>query len=196
MKIFALMCSHRKNMNTEHILDYFLEGFSDKDEIIKKSLVDLNIKVCIACEYCSKNLGKCIHNDDMDQLIQDMLSSDLIVIGSPLYFNSVTTLFKIMIDRTQTLYNAWYQLKDPIFKTKKPVVILSVGGSKTYKNQFQGIVVEMEHFLTNINGKVVDFIKYNNSDRVSLIENVEVANDLKEKGSEIEQIIKGGNWEG
>lgn len=195
MKIFALMCSHRKKKNTEYALDYFLEGFSEENEIIKKNLVDLNIKVCIACEYCSKNLGKCVHDDDMSELIQDMLSSDLIVIASPLYFNSVTTLFKVMIDRTQTLYNAWYKIKDPIFKTKKPIVFLSVGGSRTYKNQFEGIVLETEHFLTNINGKVLDFIKYNNSDRVSLIENEEVAKELKEKSKKIEEIVKEGKWE-
>lgn len=195
MKIFALMCSHRKNKNTEHALDSFLEGFSGENQIIKKRLVDLDIKVCIACEYCSKNLGKCIHDDDMNQIIEDMLNSDLIVIGSPLYFNSVTTLFKIMIDRTQTLYNAWYQLKDPIFKTKKPVVFISVGGSRTYKNQFEGIVVETEHFLTNINGKVLDFIKYNNSDRVTLIGNKEIANELKEKGKEVERIVRFKEWE-
>ncbi|MPW25376.1 hypothetical protein GC105_06205 [Alkalibaculum sp. M08DMB] len=195
MKIFALMCSHRKKKNTEHVLDYFLDGFSGEHQIVKKRLVDQNIKVCIACEYCKKNLGKCIHDDDMNEIIQDMLGSDLIVIASPLYFNSVTSLYKIMIDRTQTLYNAWYHLKEPLFKSKKPVVFLSVGGSRSYKNQFQGIIVETEHFLTNINGKVLDFIKYNNSDRVSLINNEEAKMELIAKAKTIEEMVIDNSWQ-
>lgn len=194
MKVFAIMSSHRKNKNTEYLLNYFLEGLDSKNEIVKKRLVDLNINICTACEYCRDHLGQCVFKDDMGQVIQDMLESDMIVIATPLYFNSITTRLKIMIDRTQVLYNAWYNIKDPIFKEKKPVVILSVGGSRSYSNQFEGITVETQHFLTNINGKLLDFIKYNDSDRVSLIENEEVREEVMKKASEIEKIVNERSW--
>lgn len=189
------MASHRKNKNTEHTLDYFLEGLTGENEIVKKRLLDLHINVCTACEYCSKHRGKCVFKDDMEELILDMLYSDLIVIATPLYFNSVTSLLKIMIDRTQTLYNAWYTIKDPIFKEKKAVVIISDGGSRTYKDQFLGITVETQHFLTNINGKLIDFIKYNNTDRQTLIGNQKVALEVGEAAKEIEQMIIDGSWQ-
>ncbi len=194
MKVFAIMSSHRKNKNTEYLLNYFLEGLDSKNEIVKKRLVDLNINICTACEYCRDHLGQCVFKDDMGQVIQDMLESDMIVIATPLYFNSITTRLKIMIDRTQVLYNAWYNIKDPIFKEEKPVVILSVGGSRSYSNQFEGITVETQHFLTNINGKLLDFIKYNDSDRVSLIGNEEVREEVMKKASEIEKIVNERSW--
>lgn len=194
MKIFALMCSHRKKKNTEFALDYFLKGLEKDNEIVKRRLVDSNIKVCIACEYCSKNLGKCIHKDDMSEIIDEMLTSDLIIFATSLYFNSVPSLFKIMIDRTQILYNARYVIKDPIFKVRKPVVFLAVGGSRTYGNQFEGIHLETEHFLNNINGTVVDFIKFNNTDRQPVIDNEDAEKLLINKGAEIESIISNGSW--
>ena len=194
MKVFAIMASHRKNKNTDHLLDYFLEGLDTTNDIVKKRLFRSNIKICTACEYCRDHLGKCVFNDDMEGIINGMLESDLIVFATPLYFNSITTAFKIMIDRTQVLYNAWYNIKDPIFKERKPVVILSVGGSREYPNQFDGVTVEMQHFLTNINSTVLDFIKYDNSDRVSLIDNEEVKNVVREKAKNIEQIVRDKSW--
>ncbi|RBP58722.1 multimeric flavodoxin WrbA [Alkalibaculum bacchi] len=194
MKVFAMMSSHRKNKNTEHLLDYFLEGLDSKNEIVKKRLVDLDINICTACEYCRDHLGECIFKDDMSQIIQGMLESDLIVLATPLYFNSVTTRLKIMIDRNQVLYNSWYHIKDPIFKERKPVVILSVGGSRHYSNQFEGVTAETQHFLTNIKGTLLDFIKYNNSDRVSLIDNEEVREEVVKKALEIEKIVNNKSW--
>lgn len=194
MKIFALMCSHRKNKNTEETLDSFLEGFDNEHTITKRRLVDEDIKMCIACEYCSTHRGDCVHKDDELKLIDEMLESDLIIIASPLYFNSVTTRFKVMIDRTQILYNARYVIKDPIFKEVKPVVMLCVGGAKTYYNQFDGINTETEHFLKNINGKVIEYVKYNNTDRNPVKDNEEFKNDLRVKAKDVEVIVEDGNW--
>ncbi|MFZ7134632.1 MAG: flavodoxin family protein [Eubacteriales bacterium] len=195
MKIFALMCSHRKNKNTQYALEYFLKGFGEEHDIHLKRLVDLNVKMCIACDYCSKDRGACVHKDDMAGLIRDMVASDLIVIASPLYFNSVTSLFKLMIDRTQTLYNAKYVIKDSIFKDRKPVVLLCVAGAKHYKNQFKGIDLETEHFIKNINGKVIEYIQYNDTDRHPVIENKEFAKLLISKAGEIESMLEKGNWD-
>lgn len=188
------MCSHRRKKNTEYMLDYFLEGFGPEVKITKKRLVDSDIKVCIACEYCRAHLGECIHKDDMSVLIQDMLESDLIVIATPLYCNSVTSLFKIMIDRTQTLYNAWHIIKKPIFKTPKPAVLLSAGGSPAYKGQFSGIEAATEHFFKNINSKVIDTIRYNNTDRISLINNAEAAEELRKRAETTEAAVRNGSW--
>lgn len=195
MKIFAMMCSHRKNKNTQHALEAFLEGFEDNHEVTKRNLIDMNIKMCIACEYCSKHRGECVHKDDMKTLIDEMHASDLIIIASPLYFNSATTIFKTMIDRTQILYNARYVIKNPIFKEKKPVLMICIGGAKTYGNQFEGLNLETEHFLKNINGKVIEYIKYNNTDRFPVMGNEEFAKELHEKAKETEVLLKNDTWD-
>lgn len=194
MKILAIMASHRKNKNTDFALKYLLSGFSKENEIEVIKLADKKVKLCTACDYCLDNRGKCVFDDDMGEIIKSMLNSDLIIIATPLYFNSVSSMLKIMIDRTQLLYNALYKIKDPIFKEKKAVVLLSVGGARLYYNQFEGIGVETEHFIKNINGKVLDFIKYNNTDRVSLIDNDTVKEELKMRALKIEKTYNEGSW--
>lgn len=189
MKILALMCSHRKAKNTQHALDAFLDGFKDNHEVIKRNLIDMNIKMCIACENCSKHRGQCIHKDDIKMLIEEMLESDLIIIASPLYFNGATTIFKTMIDRTQVLYNAKYVIKDPIFKEKKNLIMICIGGSTNYGNQFEGLNLDTEHFLKNINANIIECIKYNDTDHFPVMENLQFINELRNKAKEVESII-------
>ena len=49
----------------------------------------LKIKYCTACTTCYAK-GECIHDDDMPALYQKLLDADGIVLGSPVYINSVT----------------------------------------------------------------------------------------------------------
>jgi multimeric flavodoxin WrbA len=43
--------------------------------------------------------GECIHDDDMAALYEKLLDSDGIVLGSPVYINSVTAQLKTVLDR-------------------------------------------------------------------------------------------------
>lgn len=58
----------------------------------------LHIEYCRACTNCYVK-GECIHDDDMPELYQKMLDADGIVLGSPVYINSVTAQLKSMLDR-------------------------------------------------------------------------------------------------
>lgn len=59
---------------------------------------DLDIKYCTACGTCYAK-GECIHDDDMPALYEKMLDCDGIVLGSPVYINSVTAQLKTVLDR-------------------------------------------------------------------------------------------------
>jgi len=61
-------------------------------------LCKLDIEYCNACGSCFAK-GKCIHDDDFEELYRKILSCDGIVMGSPNYFHSVTAQMKTMIDR-------------------------------------------------------------------------------------------------
>ena len=58
----------------------------------------LNIKYCIACGSCFLR-GECVHDDDFKKLLAKMLASDGIILGSPVYINSVTAQLKTVLDR-------------------------------------------------------------------------------------------------
>jgi multimeric flavodoxin WrbA len=55
------------------------------------TLRDRNIKVCDGCFACEKT-GACHIKDDMQELYGKMLSADVVVLGSPTYFDAPTSL--------------------------------------------------------------------------------------------------------
>ncbi len=189
MKITVLLCSHRRNKNTRQMVDFFLEHLEEGNDVEFVDLLDKKIEICLACDYCRRHYGHCILKDDMEDVIDIFKNSDLIVLATPLYFNSVTSRFKIFIDRTQILYNAKYNFKDPIFKDKKNVVVLSNGGAPKYPGQFDGIMVELKHFLGNINADVLEYLKYNKTDEVMIRDNKKAAAELKEAGERVKEKI-------
>ena len=96
MKILYISGSPRKKSNTDYLLRLALSTTGGK--FIK--LTDYRIESCKSCWACQK-LGKCIINDDMsDILIPKLLDSEVLVLGSPVYFNCVSAQLKAFIDRT------------------------------------------------------------------------------------------------
>lgn len=85
-------------------------------------LKDKNIKPCTACKGCYHS-HKCAVKDDMQELYYKLSKADIIVLGSPTYFDNVTALMKTFIDRCLPLY-----LSEKL-KGKK-VALVSVGNFK------------------------------------------------------------------
>lgn len=108
--------------NTEFILKEIFQGLKTKT----KELVLLRqqkIKHCQGCLSCDQT-KKCIIRDDMDYLYERMLWADILVIGTPNYFDNVPGLLKDFIDRTNPFYET-----DKL-KGKKLINIV-VGGGET-----------------------------------------------------------------
>ncbi|QSX07692.1 flavodoxin family protein [Alkalibacter rhizosphaerae] len=191
MKITVMIASHRRKRNTQAMVDAFLENLQDGNDIEIVNLLDKKVEICLACDYCKEHYDECIiKTDDMADILTSFKHSDLIVIATPLYFNSITSRLKIFIDRTQTLYNGWYHFKDPIFKEPKNVVILANGGSPTYPDHFLGVDVEMKHFLKNLNATVIEDLRYNNTDRNPIKENEKAQKELREAALRVKALME------
>lgn len=99
MKIIYISGSPRRNSNTEYLLKLLKSKFNG--EIIKLS--NYRIESCRACMDC-RGKGKCVLNDDMSTIvIPKLLESDVIFLGTPVYFNNVSSQMKAFIDRTHCL---------------------------------------------------------------------------------------------
>lgn len=57
-----------------------------------------NIHPCTGCVRCGYE-GPCIQNDDIDQIRPKILSADMIVFTTPLYYYGMSAQLKILIDR-------------------------------------------------------------------------------------------------
>ncbi len=117
MKIIGISGSPR-NKNTNYMLKTLLKAAGQEYELFL--LQDMNIEYCNACGGCYKS-HKCIIEDDMQGLYKELMNADIIVLGSPTYFDNVTALMKTFIDRCLPLYLA-ERLKN------KKVALVSVGG--------------------------------------------------------------------
>lgn len=154
-KVLAIMGGPRKGQSTERLLDKFLEGIeaSTRQVEIKKIYVkDLDINHCIGCGYCEKT-GKCFMTDDMDVLYKDFDETDAVVIASPIFFNSVTSYTKTMIDRCQIFWSSKYVLKkSSIDRNKKRFgYFLSVAGAAEKHADFSSAKAVIEYLFRAIN---------------------------------------------
>lgn len=97
-KIYAINGSPRKNWNTATLLDKALEGAraSNPDGVVTEriDLYDMNFTGCRSCFACKRiggeSYGKCAVRDDLHDVLEKLLASDGIIIGSPIYYRNIT----------------------------------------------------------------------------------------------------------
>jgi len=99
MKIVGISGSLRKG-NTEFllrtILDKAKELGAQTDLIL---LRESNVEFCRSCDDLCSNSGKCIINDDMQKIYEKLINADVIIFGTPTYFDDISGLLKNFLDR-------------------------------------------------------------------------------------------------
>ena len=78
-----------------------------------------------------------------------MLEADRIILATPIFFMTVCSQAKVLIDRFQCLWSRKYVLKQPLFSetnTDRRALIIAVGGSKS-KKMFESVTWTMKYFL-------------------------------------------------
>ena len=103
MKLIGINGSPRKNWNTHILLEKCLEGAKETGaatELI--NLYDISFKGCTSCFTCKRKgiiVTQCAMNDELSQVLQKICECDAFVIGSPIYFSSVTGEVKSFLER-------------------------------------------------------------------------------------------------
>jgi len=103
LKFCGIVGSPRKHVNVDSLVSQVLKGASSKGATTDKIyLNDLNIKPCQSCGV-DPNPKYCLLDDDMKIIYNALQSCDAIVLGSPVYFDTVSAQVKLMIDRCNCL---------------------------------------------------------------------------------------------
>lgn len=111
MKIIGVNGSPRKKWNTHMLLEKCLEGAKEagsETELI--NLYDIQFKGCTSCFACKlkgKTISKCAMKDEMESVLQKICGCDALVLGSPIYFNSVTGEMKSFMERLLFPYTSY-----------------------------------------------------------------------------------------
>lgn len=100
MKILGVVCSPRSHGNTEVMIQEALTSAQEAGaEIELLTLAGKTIAPCDACNACLKT-GECRIKDDMQEIYTKLLEADGIILGTPVYFWTVTAQAKALMDRT------------------------------------------------------------------------------------------------
>jgi multimeric flavodoxin WrbA len=104
MKVMAFNGSPRKKWNTATLLEKALEGAASqgaKTELLH--LYDLSYKGCISCFACKtiggKSYGRCVVKDDLKPIFRKIEKADAIILGSPIYWGTVSGEMKSFMER-------------------------------------------------------------------------------------------------
>ena len=122
MNVIALNGSARgKKGVTWRLLDSLLKGLSEGGATVRDiQLKEMNISCCRACLTCMhKTPGQCAQRDDMDQIYPLFRESDLFVMGTPVYTDTMSAQMKIVMDRCICGMDPFLRL-DPANRVRHP----------------------------------------------------------------------------
>jgi len=103
MKLLAVNGSPRQEGNTNAMLKRVCRPLAEADvEIDELYLHGRDLAPCSACMVCMKMKDRHCHGyegDDCNDVIDRCIAADVILLGSPVYFGSVTGQMKAFMDR-------------------------------------------------------------------------------------------------
>ena len=102
MKILVFNGSPKKEKSdTLHLTRAFLDGMREAapQEIHAVDVIDRHIEFCRGCFACKYNGGHCVLDDDMREILEQILDSDLLLFSYPLYCYGMPAMLKNLVDR-------------------------------------------------------------------------------------------------
>jgi multimeric flavodoxin WrbA len=135
MKLIAVCGSARKQGNTANMLHQVIDGANSvgaETEFV--NLFDLNYKGCISCYACklknSKSFGHCTVNDELKPLLERIEQTDVIVLGSPIYYGNLSGQMRSFTDRLLFQYLDYGGVgKGPRPKNFRSALIATMNGN-------------------------------------------------------------------
>ena len=133
-KILMINGSPRKNGSDTVVCNAIADMAKNYDYESETVYVnDLGIKGCQACMACKKT-GRCVQKDCMNDMIEKIKDSDMIVLAMPVYFGAESAQMKTFIDRLYPIFKEMGTVPD-MGKLKKASVLATCGapdGNMTY----------------------------------------------------------------
>jgi multimeric flavodoxin WrbA len=166
MKVCGIIGSPCKNGNVDLLISQVLKGAASQGaETSKMYLNNLKIKPCQSCGV-DPYPKHCLFDDDMKQIYDALETSDAIVLGSPVFFDTVSAQVKLMIDRSNCLMpyvkkgNGAFGFERRVKKSKKGVFIAVAGTDQ----EFDVALTTVKGFFNWTNTRLVNTFLYSHGD--------------------------------
>lgn len=156
MKVLILNGSPRVNGNTSIAIKEMVKVFDGNDvesEVVQ--LGNMDIRGCMACNYCYKN-KKCAIDDIVNELAVKFNECDGLVVATPVYFASANATLIACLDRL--FYSTSF---DKRFKVGASVVCARRGGASATFDELNkyftisGMPIASANYWNSIHGRKV-----------------------------------------
>ena len=148
-KIIAIYGSPRRKGNTATLMQKAIEGARDSGADVEEIVLrDLKISPCLEIYGCLK-AGECAIKDDFQMVRDKILNSRGLILASPVFFYTVSSHTKMLMDRFQSLWVKKYWVdkapKGQQVNSRKGLFI-SVGATRG-KKLFDGMLLSIKYFF-------------------------------------------------
>ena len=143
--VIAINGSPRKKWNTAMLLEKALEGAKSKGadtELVH--LYDLQFTGCTSCFVCKlkggKSYGRCAVQDELTPVLERIHNADAILLGSPIYFGTVTGEMRSFMERLLFPYLEYTNPPSTLFERKiRTAFIYTMNVSEKQMNEFYSL---------------------------------------------------------
>jgi multimeric flavodoxin WrbA len=163
-KILGIVGSYRKDGVIDTLVTEVLAAAEQQGaQTAKIYLKDRHIEFCTNCRKCTQDAGtepgKCIHRDDMEDILNRYLESDAIVIGAPVNFFNINAVTRRFMERLVCFsYWPWGargpQMRSKM-KTRKAVLITSSAMPAFLGRIFTGALRALKTMASTMGAKPV-----------------------------------------
>jgi multimeric flavodoxin WrbA len=134
MKVIAVNGSPRKRWNTATLLEKTIEGAASQGaETELLHLYDLDFKGCKACFTCKTkdgpSYGRCAVKDDLTPVLKKVEEADALILGSPIYFGTVTGEMRSFMERLLFPYMTYTDPPGSLFPRRISTGFISTMGA-------------------------------------------------------------------
>lgn len=166
-KITAILGTYRKGGVIDSAVDELLgAAVAAGAQTTKFYLVDEPIEFCTNCRSCTQQagdeFGRCVIDDRMRPILEEIEHSDAIVLASPMNFGTVTAVMKRFIERLVCCaYWPWGKLAPSTRKrerTKLAVVVASSAAPAMLARLFTSMVGLLKQTARLLGAKRVDVL--------------------------------------
>lgn len=159
-KVIILNCSPRRNSNTASLLKEAAKGAQEVGAQIEYyNLIDIQFKGCVSCFACkikgSTTNGLCAYKDELRPILENIMTADAVIIGSPIYYSYPTGMFRNLLERMLFAAGTYMIGEETTLKRTIPVGLIytmnvTEDGAKLYN--YHELMAPNEEYLKYIYG--------------------------------------------
>ena len=200
IKILSISGSPVKEASTDIILHRLSEAVIDAlgpHETAEMSFVKLNDLKFIPCQACGEApTPRFCFWDDLNEVYDLLVNEcDLLLFGSPVYFDSVSAQAKAFIDRCNCFRPADFENSDPahdfikLLKKKRPGAIILVGGENGYYEGARRVIAGFFKWVEVVNEGLITYASPDFRKKGSAADDAELSARIGELGKHLASVL-------